>query len=134
VRVTHISDGAHGAALAVTAPVTYESDRFVSRMTRPGSRTLVIPNILLYFPCIRLPVLAEGTVEVPTHVVSWSAQATPIAFEGTSPFEGVLDVYDVEHLSLRDSENPPADIVAYAVDRRIPGAVLAPATAFTYVS
>jgi hypothetical protein len=55
-------------------------------------------------------------------------------YPDTSPFLGVTDLYDLGRLSITDSENPPAEVVAYEVERHIPGAVLAPLTAYTYTS
>jgi hypothetical protein len=131
VRVTLSSDIRPGPAVAVTAPVTYANERLANRMTGPESRTLVLPNLLTYFPCTRLPLLAGGIVEAPDHIVSWRNQFSPFRYQLTSPFIGVLDLYDLEHIPTTDSENAPADVLAYRVDQRIPGAKLAPPTALT---
>jgi hypothetical protein len=131
VRVTLSSDIRPGPAVAVTAPVTYANERLANRMTGPESRTLVLPNLLTYFPCTRLPLLAGGIVEAPDHIVSWRNQFSPFRYQLTSPFIGVLDLYDLEHIPTTDSQNAPADVLAYRVDQRIPGAKLAPPTALT---
>jgi hypothetical protein len=131
-RVTLASDVP--VALAVTAPVSYRNGSLASRMSGPGSRTLALPAVLVYLPCARLPIFANGIVEPPTHVVSPVNQQGPFRYPDTSPFLGVTDLYDLGRLSITDSENPPAEVVAYEVERHIPGAVLAPPTASTYAS
>jgi hypothetical protein len=134
VRVTLLSDVPPPVALAVTAPATYRNESLATQMSGPGSRTLVLPGLLMYLPCTRLPLLANGIVEVPTHVVSPRNQLGPFRYPVTSPFIGVADLYDLEHLPISDSENAPGEVAVFAVDRRIPGAMLAPPTASTYRS
>ena len=134
VRVTLIADVLPGAALAVTAPVTYKSEPLVRRIAASDARTLVLPNLLMYFPCARLPIFGEGVVEVPDHIVSWRNQFSPFRYQVTSPFVGVLDLYDLVQLSTSDTKRPPADVLAYDVDRRILGAIPVPPDATTVTS
>ena len=127
VRIVLLADVAPGAALAVTAPVTYETEPLTSRIAKREARNYVFANLLLYFPCAKLPELGQGVVEVPEHVVTWRNDFSPLRYQLTSPFLGVLDLYDLEQLPLTDGEDAPADVLAYEVDREIPGAVrLAP--------
>jgi Mycobacterial cell wall arabinan synthesis protein len=128
VRVVHTDPG---AAVAVTAPVTYGAEPLADRLRGGEARSLVLPNALVYFPCARLPVLREGTVEVPDTVVAWENPFSPIQFPLTSPFAGLLDLYALEELSTSDSPGRPSSIRAYRVDRLIEGAELAPPDAST---
>ena len=41
------------------------------RLDDEGSRSLVLPSLVTYFPCIRLPELRDGVVEVPDHIVTY---------------------------------------------------------------
>jgi hypothetical protein len=126
VRVTLRSDAPPGSAIAVTAPVVYKSEPLTRRIDGNRSRSLVIPNVRMYFPCVQLPRLSGGIVEVPWNTVSTSDSFSPVEYPGSSPFSGLLDLYRLERLPVADSENPPADLVVFGVDRRIPGAHLAP--------
>ena len=106
--------------------MTYASEPLTSRRAS-DARDLVLPNLLMYFPCARLPLFRAGTVEPPTHVVSWREELSPLRYPVTSPFIGVLDLYDLERLPTSDSDAPPADVYVYEVDTSIPGtARLAP--------
>jgi Mycobacterial cell wall arabinan synthesis protein len=115
-----------GPALAVTAPVTYNTASLSGRLGTAQARTLVLPNVLTYFPCAQLPVLASGAVEVPQHVVTTLDGAWVLEDRETSPFRGVLDLYPLQRLPVADSSDAPRDVVAvYAVDRHVPGAMQA---------
>jgi hypothetical protein len=130
VRVRFDTDLAPGSALAFTVPVTYANARLAPLMSRVSSRTLVYPELLPYFPCTRLPVLSEGAVEVPQHVVTTSNSffnsLAVIRRSEASPFFGVVDLYDIERVPVADTEDWPRSVLVFAVDRRIPGAMLAP--------
>ncbi|MGH3132584.1 MAG: arabinosyltransferase domain-containing protein, partial [Gaiellaceae bacterium] len=120
VRVTLRSDSMPGSAVAVTAPVTYANEELARRMDR-ASPTLVLPNLVTYFPCADLPVLGDGVVEVPHHVLVSSNPHSAIRYPISSPFAGLVDVYELERLPISDSTNPPDELFAFEVDRRIPG-------------
>jgi Mycobacterial cell wall arabinan synthesis protein len=117
--------------LAVTAPVTYESEPLAGSLSRPGERTLVLSELLTYFPCARLPVLGGGTVEVPSQIVLLSRSRSPVGNPFLSPWAGLFDLYRLERRSVADSANPLPELLVVGVDPRIPGAVRAPATRTT---
>ena len=127
VRVTFESDVSPGTALALTAPVEYAHEPLSGLLDGSASRSLAFTDQLTYVPCVELPTLHHGIVEVPDHLVVSGDWPSPIADQFTSPFAGVLDLYPLERLPLSDSENPPPTTRVFKVDRRIPGAVLAPA-------
>jgi arabinosyltransferase C len=128
VRFTVTSDSAPGAAVAVSAPVTYDVEPLSSRANR-DSRALVLPNLFTYFPCTELPELRGGIVEVPSHVLVSPNPFSPIRYPISSPFVGLVDVYELERLSTADSPSPPDELVAFEVRTDIPGAALAEPTA-----
>ncbi len=113
-----------GSALAVTAPVTYTSDRLARRLDAPGSSSLLLPNMLMYVPCARQPRLADGIVEPPSEIVAF-LYSWPIGLP-TSPFSGLPDLYKLQRLPLIDPNGTARGSVLYDVDRRIPGALTAP--------
>jgi hypothetical protein len=112
-------------------PVTYANEPLIRRIDRPGVRTLVPPNLLLYAPCAQQPRLAAGVVEVPDLILAQRDSLGPILGIGTGPFEGILDLYALTRLPLTDSDDPPGNVVLYQVDRRIPGTLEVPPAAVT---
>jgi hypothetical protein len=100
-----------------------------------GSRTLVNPGLLAYFPCAEQPRLSRGEVDVPRFVVrpindpTWS-----VTYRAANPFVGVLDLYRVEQLPLTDSKTPPENIAVFEIDREIRGATLLPPSKATLTS
>jgi hypothetical protein len=112
-------------ALAATGAVTYRATTLASLFRESGARPLVWPNLLLYMPCTHLPRLAGGLAEVPTMVV---AHSDLISVEREdAPFRGIVDLYSLRDLGTADSKVDPEGIGVYWVDRRIPGAAVAPA-------
>jgi hypothetical protein len=79
---------------------------------------------MTYVPCVDLPRLRNGTVEVPQQIIAPRDTLWPMFGRDTSPFESLLDLYRLERLPLADSQYPPGNLVLYDVDRRIPGAVV----------
>jgi arabinosyltransferase A len=94
------------------------------RLAMDGAPSLVLPNLLMYFPCAHLPRLTNGIAEVPRQVVSYPNPRTPIRYPVTSPWVGLLDLYRLELLPLA-GRDPPQDILVYEVERDLPGAGLA---------
>jgi hypothetical protein len=131
VRIELPGAAAYGAAVAVTAPVVYRSEPLRTRIEGDKARSLVFPNLRMYFPCVHLPRLNGGIVDVPGSIVVTSDATSPIRWPGSSPFAGILNLYPVKRLPVADSDNPPVDLVAFEVERRIPGAELAPPIAAT---
>ncbi len=113
-----------GSALAVTAPVTYASERLVRRLDGTGSLPLVLPNMLMYVPCARQPRLSDGVVEPPREIVAFLG-SWPVRLS-TSPFSGLPDLYRIRRFPLADAKGTPSGAVLYDVDRQIRGALLAP--------
>jgi Mycobacterial cell wall arabinan synthesis protein len=99
-----------------------------------SSPSLVYPELLPYFPCTRLPALRAGIVEVPRYVVIADYPDPPLRYTLTSPFVGLLDLYEVTPIPLTESARPPSRVLVFEVDQRIPGSKLAPATRSTLVS
>jgi len=118
------NDVAPGSALATTAPVTYGSERLVRRLDEAGSLSLVLPNMLMYVPCARQPRLSDGVGEVPSQIVA-DIRSYPVGL-GTSPFNGLFDLYRLQRFPLADAKGTPHGAVLFEVDRQIPGALTAP--------
>jgi hypothetical protein len=134
VRVDLISTSVPSAAVAVTAPVTYASKPLAQQLNPAGSRTLLLSPTVTYFPCVKQPRMTNGIVEVPDNLVTLrDAAGMPVAY-GTSPFVGLLDLYPFERLPWDDETNPPVDLTAFKIDRRIPGAKVAPPVRRTFTS
>jgi hypothetical protein len=132
VRVMLSGDTVPGAAVAVTAPVTYENEVLARRLD--SGSTLVHPNLLLYFPCAEQPRLDEGVVDPPRHIVWFDHPFQPHPYEPTSTFLGLQDLYEVEQRPTSDSPDPPEGVVVFEVDAQIPGAQIAPPDRTTEVS
>jgi hypothetical protein len=129
VRVTLRTGVAPGSVIAVTSPVTYSNELLAPALKRTGSRSLVYPEVLPYIPCADLPTLHDGVVDVPDRIViSTPNPVPPLRYDVTSPFLGLLDLYDVERVPVADTMPPLERLQVYAVDRRIPGAMLAQPT------
>jgi hypothetical protein len=125
VRIVLRSDIGPASERIVTAPVTYTNEPLVRRLDRAGSRSLVLPNLLLYLPCARLPGLGHGIVEIPDQIVAVRS-SWPIGLSA-SPFEGLTDLYRLDRIPLTDTSGLLAETIVYDIDRKIPGAVLLPA-------
>jgi Mycobacterial cell wall arabinan synthesis protein len=128
VRVTLTRDAQPGGTVAVSAPVTYATEPLAERLVG-GSTTLVMPNLFTYVPCAELPELRGGLVEVPGHVLVSPNPFSPIRYPISSPFAGLVDVYELERLSTADSPDPPDELLAFEVRTDIPGAAVAEPTA-----
>ena len=103
------------------------TEPLAARLDRDGSATLILPPLVTYFPCARLPELRDGVVEVPDTLVSHPNELSPIRYPLTSPFVGLLDVYRLRELPLSVEENDvPEGVVVYDVEERLPGASYAP--------
>jgi arabinosyltransferase C len=131
VRITLQSDAVLGSALAVT-PVSYANEPLVRRLEGRSSPSLVLPNLLMYFPCVDLPRLSDGVVAVPGQIVGFT-NSWPIG-TNTTPFDGLLDLYRIVRLPLTDTKKGPNGGLVYEVDQRFPGAKLAPASSITVTS
>jgi hypothetical protein len=113
-----------GAALGLTAPVTYEDVPLAGLLARERP-SLALPNLLTYVPCVRQPRVA-GVADVPNLLLAFRDTMWPLG-TGTSPFDELPELYPFVRLPLSDSRNPPGDVAVYEVDRRIEGAEIAPA-------
>ncbi len=133
VRLALRSAVAPGATAALTSPVTYENQPLGSELESSGARTLVIPNLRTYVPCVRQPDVSDGVAGAPDRLLAYTHSIWPLA-TGTSPFDGVFDLYHARRLPLTDSPDAPKDVAVYELDRHIPGAEQAPALATRVVS
>ena len=133
IRVIVRGDALSGVPTLVTAPVTYSNDRLVGRFTRANKPSLVLANVVMYFPCVHQPRLHAGIVDVPSQIVG-ANDSWPVG-TGTSPFDGVADLYQLERLPLIDSAGPINWLVVYEIDQYIPGAIRTkPPSATTFTS
>jgi hypothetical protein len=123
VRFAVRADLGPGQAIGLTEPVAYENDQLAGMLGRE-SPTLVLPNLLTYFPCVEQPRVG-GVAEVPRLIVAFRDTMWPLG-TGTSPFDQLPDLYPLVRLPLSDSRQPPDEVAVYAVDRRIDGAAVAP--------
>ena len=104
--------------IAVTAPVTYGTRRLSERLRQSNTASLVVPNISLYLPCQKRPVLRNGTVEAPGHIV-FSRNSWPIGLE-SSPFDGATDLYSTVRLPLIESTGDVSPLAVFELEMRIP--------------
>jgi hypothetical protein len=119
------SDPVPGGVVALTAPVSYENVALVELLEAEGTRTLVLPNLVTYFPCAEQPEVAAGVAEPPRLIVGFDQTIWPVT-AGTSPFDAAPRVFPPVRLPLTDSPDPPADLSVYVLDRTIRGAVETP--------
>jgi hypothetical protein len=133
-RVEYRAGIAPGSALAVSAPVTYENERLAPLMSGDAARTLVYPELYLYFPCRKVPELQNGVVEVPQYVVIGETESPPLRYHVTSPFVGLLDLYEVERVPVADSNDSVDRLRVFVVDSRIRGGARAHPTITTVFS
>lgn len=109
------------------APVAYENEQLTRRLEDDSAATFVLPELRMYFPCVRQPRFRDGAVEVPSSVISTFDSTSWLSNWVGSPYRGLGDLYPLERLPLADSRHPPGDVGLFAVERRIPGATLVPA-------
>ena len=133
-RVEYRAGIVPGSALVVSAPVTYENERLAPLMSGDASRTLVYPELYLYFPCRKVPELRDGVVEVPQYVVIGETESPPLRYHVTSPFVGLLDLYELERVPVADSKGSVDRLRVFGVDSRIPGGAQALPTITTVIS
>jgi hypothetical protein len=105
--------------LGVTSPVTYRDEALAHRLRADTGPVLVLPNLVVYMPCASLPTMSHGLVQVPSTIVSYST-FWPVG-AGTSPFDGLADLYEFKRLPLVDRLRPDTDLRVYEVKRAIPG-------------
>ena len=110
--------------LALTTPVTYANVDLADAYQSDSAPPLVVPNLLLYFPCARQPRVAFGIAEVPSLITGFSHTMWPIG-SGTGPFDRVPEVFQVTAFPLTDSTDPPRDLVLYGLELDLPGAARA---------
>lgn len=114
------------APIGLTAPVSYE-DVSLATLLKRSEPVLALPGLLPYLPCIRQPRVGDSA-ETPRLLVGFRNSLWPIG-TGTSPFDGLTDVYPIVRLPLSDSGDPPAEVAVYELGPPPEGAALAPATA-----
>lgn len=129
IRVVRVEGAELDGSPLVAAPVTFAAKPLVEELRPEESRSLVLPPIVPYLPCVRLPRLGNGVVEVPSHIVSANIEFTPLG-NATSPFVGLFDLYRIERLPWTDADRAPDEITVFRVDQELPGAALAPPERF----
>jgi hypothetical protein len=134
VRLVLTSDVETPALAVISGPVSYQNEPLSEAIERDGSWTLVPPNVYTYVPCATQPTLRDGIIPVPDRIVGLEETLWPILSRGTTPLDGMLDLYDLHRLPLADSDATPPALAVYEPNWRIPGAALAPADAVTVVS
>jgi Mycobacterial cell wall arabinan synthesis protein len=126
VRVALRTRSPTGARVAVSAPVTYSNESLAARIAPAGTRTLVHPDLLPYFPCAQLPRLRGGLAEPADYVVAAGHPSLPRPYV-LSPLAGLEDVFEIRRLSTADSDDAPERVFVYELE--VPsGSVDAPAT------
>jgi hypothetical protein len=125
VRFTYAAGGRPGRPVGLTPPVTYEDERLPVALRRDAP-ALAVPNLLSYVPCVRQPEVRDSA-GMPGAILAFRTTMWPIG-SGTSPFDGVTDVYPLVRLPLSDSADPPGEVALYEVDRRLDGAAVLPVT------
>jgi hypothetical protein len=109
--------------VGLTAPVTYQNESLATALRRE-TPSLPLPNLLTYVPCVDLPRVAS-VAETPGSILAFRDSMWPLG-TGTSPFDGVTDLYPIVRLPLSDSPERPGEVALYEVDRHLDGAVMAP--------
>jgi hypothetical protein len=122
VRVRFRSGVRPGAAIAVTAPMTYRLEPIAERIGRSETRTLASPDLLTYFPCSTLPRLESGRVEVPHYLVTNEDPFPEALRRDGNPFLSLLDLYELERVPTADTRYNPDALALFRVHRRILGA------------
>ncbi len=102
IRIVRVEGAELDGSPLVTTPVTFATKPLVEELRPEKSRSLVLPPIVPYLPCVRLPRLGNGVVEVPSHIVSANIEFTPLG-NATSPFVGLFDLYPIERLPWADA-------------------------------
>jgi hypothetical protein len=123
VRFALRTDIAPGTVIGLTPPVTYRDHSVASTLARQEP-VLALPNLRMYVPCIKQPRVA-GAADAPRLVIAFRNSLWPLG-TGTSPFDGLPNLYRLIRLPLSDSTDPPGEVALYEVDRHIDGGVVAP--------
>jgi hypothetical protein len=123
MRIVLDSSITPGGSVVVTAPVPYK-DEPLRQVLEHNTPALALPNLYTYVPCLEQPSI-KGATEVPKLLVAQQGTIWPIG-SGSSPFDGLPDLYNLVRLPLSDSADPPGDVVVYEVDTKVPGGALAP--------
>jgi hypothetical protein len=127
VRIGLSNAGTATVTVGVTAPVSYTSEPLSRQLRGRDPVSLVLPNLLTYVPCVRKPRLSDGAVAVPSRIAGY-VNSWPVGI-GTSPFDGLFDLYRLIRLPLTDQGGAPTGVAVYEVDQRIAGSMLVPPTA-----
>jgi hypothetical protein len=121
-RITLRNDVAPGPAAAVTSLVSYSDRTLGPLLAQQGMQVWVHPSLVTYIPCTMQPLFRDGVADVPGYAIS-KLNSLPLGYSD-SPFGGVTDLYELERVTLIDSENAPLAVRVYRVHTRIRGAGL----------
>jgi arabinosyltransferase C len=97
--------------LAFASPRMPREQLLASLLSRSGVRTLAVPWVRPYFPCVSQPRMGQGVTEAPDVMVG---DVTSDAYS-TSPMRYVRDLYPVSRLILLGVARPEAG--GFTVDR-----------------
>jgi arabinosyltransferase A len=86
-----------------------------------STRTYVVPDLLVYFPCVRQPRIGGGIAEAPDYAISRFEDSGLEAWEA-SPFHPVVQLYPLDQVPL--TNGPPTEVFLYQVGG-MPGAAKA---------
>jgi hypothetical protein len=89
----------HHSSARITSPTTSVHLPLSRLLGRTNGRSLVSPFLFQAMPCAALPALAEGLAEPPDFLVDFDP-APPLTAP-TSPFVGLLEIFDLERLPVR---------------------------------
>jgi hypothetical protein len=121
VRVALANDAPPAAALAVTEPFRSSLEPLTQALAADGTMTLALPHVVTFFPCVALPTLQHGVVSAPDVILSTRAADPLLLDPGTTPFNGLLDIYTLQRLAVTDSRNTPSEVTVHTIDPRIRG-------------
>lgn len=123
MRIALDSPVSPGGNVGVVAPVPYH-DVPLGQLLTQSAPVLVLPNLRAYVPCVKQPTL-HGTADVPKLLIGQLGTLWPVG-TGSSPFDGLPEVYNLVRLPLTDSAHPPGDVAVYQVNPFLRGGVVAP--------
>jgi Mycobacterial cell wall arabinan synthesis protein len=99
--------------------LTVAGEPLARRLESKSTPTYVVPDLVVYFPCIRQPLIRGGVAEVPRYVVS-PFDGSGLENWDASPFHPIVDLYTLERLPLAGE-----DVFVFEVGSEPPGWALA---------
>jgi hypothetical protein len=97
----------------VTRPVSFHRERLSRLLSNGKNVPLVDPFLFEATPCAPLPILAHGVAEPPNLIVEWPWGPNFANF--SSPFRGVVDVYNTVSVPIEGAGRGSGYVVHWAV-------------------